>query len=79
MGVTEVTEQRPMNNGYLNYSVLQKYAHIELKQNLLRSITLNIFTRLLDNEAFVCIHLVGRFQRISRKQVGREVDGFSSG
>ena len=43
------------------YTVLQKYAHIGLKQKLLRSITLDIITRLLDNAAFVCIHVVGRF------------------
>ena len=41
------------------YTVLQKYAHIGLKQNLLRSITLDIITRLLDNAAFVCIQVVG--------------------
>ena len=45
------------------YTVLQKYAHIGLKQNLLRSITLDIITRLLDNAAFVCIHVVGRFSK----------------
>ena len=43
------------------YTVLQKYAYIGLKQNLLRSTTLNIITRLRDNAAFVCVHVVGRF------------------
>ena len=47
----------------LNYTVLQKYAYIELKQKLLRSITLDIITRLLDNAAFVCVHPVGRFSK----------------
>ena len=46
-----------------NYTVLQKYAHIGLKQNLLRSITLDIITRLLDNAAFVCTHVVERFSK----------------
>ena len=43
------------------YTVLQKYVHIGLKQNLLRSTTVNIITRLLDNAAFVCDHVMGRF------------------
>ena len=43
------------------YTVLQKYAQIGLKQNLLRSTTLDIITRLLDNAAFVCVRVVGRF------------------
>ena len=45
-----------------NYTVLQKYAHIGLKQNL-RSTTLDIITRLRDNAAFVCVHVVGRFSK----------------
>ena len=40
-----------------------KYAHIGLKQSLLRSITLEIITRLLDNAAFVLIHVVERFSK----------------
>ena len=43
------------------YTVLQKYAHIGLKENLLRSTALDIITRLLDNAAFLCVHVVGRF------------------
>ena len=36
-------------------TVLEKYAHIGLTQNyFLRSTTLDIITRLLDNAAFVC-------------------------
>ena len=57
--------------------LLQKYAHIGLKQNLLRSTALHIITRLLDNAAFVCVHMVGSFLKISRKWVGWEVEGFS--
>ena len=45
------------------YTVLQKYVHIGLKQNLFRSTTLDIITRLLDNAAFVCVHVVGRFSK----------------
>ena len=45
------------------YTVLQKYAHTGLKQKLLRSTTLDIITRLLDNAAFVCVHVVGRFSK----------------
>ena len=45
------------------YTVLEKYAHIGLKQNLLRSITLDIITRLPDNATFVCFHVVGRFSK----------------
>ena len=47
----------------LSYTVLQKYARIALKQNLLRSITLDIITRLLDNAVFVCIRVVERFSK----------------
>ena len=45
------------------YTVLQKYAHIGLNQNLFESTTLDIITRLLDNAAFVCLHVVGRFSK----------------
>ena len=44
-----------------NYTVLQKYAHIGLKQNVLISITPDVITRLPDKVAFACIHVVGRF------------------
>ena len=40
------------------YTVLQKCALIGLKQNVLRSTTVDIITRLLDNTAFVCVHVV---------------------
>ena len=46
--------------------VLQCIAEIcavRLKQNLLRSTTLDIITKLFDNAAFACVHLVGRFSR----------------
>ena len=58
------------------YTVLQKYAHIGLKQNLLRSITLDIITRLLDNAAFVCIHVVGRFSKEFSEVRGLRSRGF---
>ena len=58
------------------YTVLQKYAYIELKQNLLRSITLDIITRLLDNVAFVCVDLVGRFSKDFSKVRGLRSRGF---
>ena len=51
------------SNIFFTYTVLQKYAQIVLKQNLLRSTTLDIITRLLDNAAFVCVHVVGRFSK----------------
>ena len=47
----------------LNYNVLQKYTRIRLNQNLFRSTTLDIITRLLDNAAFICVHVVGRFSK----------------
>ena len=50
-------------NGLCYYTVLQIYTHIGLKQNLLRSTTLDIITRLLDNAAFVCIQVVGTFSK----------------
>ena len=62
------------------YTVLQKYANTGLKQNLLKSITLDVITRLLDNAAFFFIHVGGGgedFLKISRKYVGREVEGFT--
>ena len=55
---------------------MQKYAHIGLKQNLLRSITLDIITRLLDNAAFVCIHVVGRFSKDFSEVRGLRSRGF---
>ena len=58
------------------YTVLQKYAHIGLKQNLLRSITLDIITRLLDNAAFVCIHELGRFSKDFSEVRGLRSRGF---
>ena len=58
------------------HTVLQKYAHIELKQNLLRSITLDIVTRLLDNATFVCIHVVGRFSKDFSEVRGLRSRGF---
>ena len=58
------------------YTVLQKYAYIELKRNLLRSITLDIITRLLDNAAFVCVHPVGRFSKDFSEVSGLRSRGF---
>ena len=45
------------------YTVLQNSAHIGLKQNVLRSIIPDIFTRSLDNAVFVCVHVIGRFSK----------------
>ena len=61
------------------YTVLQKYAHIGLKQNRLRSTTLNIITRLRDNAAFVCVHVVRRFSEDFSEALvrGLRVEGFS--
>ena len=61
------------------YTVLQNYAHIGLKQNLLRSITLDIITRLLDNAAFVCIHMVGRSSKDFSEVRWLKSRGFSFG
>ena len=61
---------------YLFYIVLQKYAHIGLKQNLPRSTTLDIITRLRDNAAFVCVHLVGRFSEDFSEVRGLRSRGF---
>ena len=58
------------------YTVLQKYAHIGLNQNLFRSTTLDIITRLLDNAAFVCIHVVGRFSKDLSEVRGLKSGGF---
>ena len=58
------------------YTVLQKYAHIGLRQNLLRSITLDIITKLVDNAAFVCIHVVGRFSKDFSEIRGLRSRGF---
>ena len=60
----------------LDYTVLQKYAHIGLKQNLLRSTTLDIITRLLDNAAFVCVHVVGRLSKDFSEVRGLRSRGF---
>ena len=58
------------------YTILQKYAHIGLKRNLLRSITLDIITRLLDNAAFVCIDVVGRYSKDFSEVRGLRSRGF---
>ena len=53
----------PSTHLRLDYTVLQKYVHIGLKQNHLKSTALDIITRMLDNAAFVCVHVVGRFSK----------------
>ena len=58
------------------YTVLQKYVHIGLKQNLLRSTTLDIITRFLDNAAFVCVHVKGRFSKDFSEVGGLRSRGF---
>ena len=58
------------------YTVLQKYAHTGLKQKLLRSTTLDIIIRLLDNAAFVCVHVVGRFSKDFSEVRGLRSRGF---
>ena len=58
------------------YTVLQKYAHIGLRQNLLRSTTLDIITTLLDNAVFVCVHLEGWFSKDFSEVRGLRSRGF---
>ena len=58
------------------YTVSQKYAYIGLKQNLLRSITLDIITRLLDNAVFVCIRVVGSISKDFSEVRGLRSRGF---
>ena len=45
------------------FPVLQNYTHIGLKQNLLRLITLDIITRLLDNAVLTCMHVLDWFSK----------------
>ena len=59
-----------------NYTVLQKYVHIGLKQNLLISTTVDIITRLLDNAAFVCVHVMARFSKDFSEVHGLRSRGF---
>ena len=61
--IPHVGYNEPDSSHARNFTVLQKYVHIRLEQNLLRSTTFDIITRLLDNAAFVCVHLVGRFSK----------------
>ena len=56
--------------------VLQKYEHTGLKQNLLRSITLDIITGLFDNATFVCIHVVAIFSKDFSEVRGLRSPGF---
>ena len=63
-------------NMNISYTVLQIYAHTRLKQNLLKSMTLDIIARLLDNAAFVCIHMVGRFSKDFSELRGWRSRGF---
>ena len=67
---------RGVDDSGLSYTVLQKYEHTGLKQNLLRSITLDIITRLFDNGAFVCIHVVARFSKDFSEVRGVKSRGF---
>ena len=48
-----------------------------VETKLLRLTTLDIITRLLDNVAFVCVHVVGRFYKISRSPWVGKSEGFS--
>ena len=59
-----------------HYTVLRKYAHIGLKQNFLRWTSHDIITRLLDNAAFVCVHLVGKFSKDFSEVLGLRSRGF---
>ena len=65
-----------MTNYSIYYTVLQKYAYIGLNQNLFRSTILDIITRLLDNAAFVCVHVVGRFSKDFSEVRGLRSRGF---
>ena len=58
------------------YTVLQKYAHLGFNKNLFRSTTLDIITRLLDNAAFVCVNVVGRFSKEFSEVGGLRSRGF---
>ena len=69
-----VTRSELRQRGTLFYTVLQKYAHTGLNQNLFRSTTLDIITRLLDNAAFV--HVVGRFSKDFSEVGGLRSRGF---
>ena len=60
----------------VHYTVLQKYEHTQLKQNLLRSVTLDIITRVFDNAAFVCIYVVERFSEDFSEVRGLRSRGF---
>ena len=58
------------------YTVLKKYAHTGLNQSLLRSTTLDIITKLLDNAAFVCANVVERFSNDFSEVRGLRSRGF---
>ena len=47
-----------------------------VEEKLLRSTTLDIITRLLDNAAFVCVHVVGRFSKDFLEVRGLRSRGF---
>ena len=64
------------NQLFCDYTVLQNYAHIGAETKLLRAITLDIITRLLDNAVFVCIHVVGRFSEDFSELRGLRSRGF---
>ena len=53
-----------------HYTVLQKYTYTGLKQNL------DIITRLLDNAAFVCVHVAGRSTKDFSEVRGLRSPGF---
>ena len=47
-----------------------------VEPNLFRSTTLNIITRLLDNAAFVCVHVVGKCSKDFSEVRGLRSRGF---
>ena len=62
------------NIGFL-HCIAEIRAHsVETKP--LRSITLDIITRLFDNAAFVCIHVVARFSKDLSEVRGLRCRGF---
>ena len=58
------------------FTLYCRNTRIGLNQNLFRSTTLDIITRLLDNAAFVCVHVVGGFSKDCSKVRGLRSQGF---
>ena len=74
--VVQTTNTLKIPHSHLTLHYIAEIRAHWVETNLLRSITLDIITRLLDNAAFVCIHVVERFSKDFSEVRGLKSRGF---